>query len=1186
MPAPLVDAVDVIRLVGPRPFGRAKDLVRAGGVLGTRWDDADETLAALVQGSGPEPYQVSVHLTPTRGPFSRPGRNTCTCPIGGDCKHVAAALLEVTAAAVRRDPGLTGAAGLTGLVAPTGLAATAVDDAVAVPPEHWRTALGSLAGDPGPSSARTIAMGLQFELRDLVPQRLARAAAGRDAARSVGSRVRLGVRPVTRSAAGNWVRGQLTWGSLPYSRNRLGADPDQHAWFLQFAALHRSAHAAYAPGESDWLFLDEFASPLLWPLLHEAERLGIALVAAGAKAAARGRGRSASAGTGTGTGTGTAPDPTADTDARAVVVGREARVVLDASRTSDGVQLGALALVDGRPIPPGAAGAIGTHGVYAFRRSPALHITLAPTPTPLREDQRRLLTTGDRITVPPADVDEFLHDVSPRLRGSVDLVSADGSLELPDRTPPEFVLTVTFEPEDRVLLSWRWHVDGRRDLPAAHGPIPDLSEVDGPPGVRWPSRTGVDPVRDRDRGGDVDVDGSDADDGDSDDGDQVLDGSDAIEFTTTTLPTLQARDDLRVRIVGERPDYRELTDRPKLTLTTMPSPHRDWFDLGFLVTVEGRTVPFTPLLEALAKRERKLKLIDNTYMSLQNPVFDELKRLIDEATELDEWEPGRYRISPYQAALWSEFDQLADETVQDAGWRETVEGLLRFQDATDDDPVITAVSVPESVHAELRPYQREGLAWLTFLYEHGLGGVLADDMGLGKTLQTLAFVAGVRERERARAGSGDAAPDRSGGPSAAAPDRRPFLVVAPTSVVGNWVTEAARFTPSLVVRGVTATTAKRRRMLRDAAAEADVVVTSYALFRLDAAAYRQQEWAGLVLDEAQFVKNRTSQANRLAADLPAPFKLAITGTPLENGLMDLWSIFSVVAPGLLSSVTRFTDDVVKPVASPDLTPEQRADVMGRLRRRIRPLMLRRTKESVAADLPEKVEQVLHVDLDPEHRALYDRTLQRERLKVLDLLDDMDRHRMIVFRSLTLLRMLALSPALIDPDSAVPSAKLDLLLDDLAELEAEGRRALVFSQFTSFLRLVAAGLDARGVAYEYLDGSTTGRAAVIDRFKQGSAPAFLISLKAGGFGLNLTEADTVFVLDPWWNPAAEAQAIDRAHRIGQRVPVSVHRLIAQDTIEDKVLALATRKGELFDAVIDEDDTFSGALTAEDVRGLLE
>jgi SNF2 family DNA or RNA helicase len=250
-------------------------------------------------------------------------------------------------------------------------------------------------------------------------------------------------------------------------------------------------------------------------------------------------------------------------------------------------------------------------------------------------------------------------------------------------------------------------------------------------------------------------------------------------------------------------------------------------------------------------------------------------------------------------------------------------------------------------------------------------------------------------------------------------------------------------------------------------------------------------------------------------------------------------------------------------------------------------MMRRTKEQVASDLPAKQEQVLRVDLDPAHRDLYDAFLQRERQKLLGLMDDLDRNRFIVFRSLTLLRLLSLDASLVDEAYAdIPSAKLDQLLDELEDVVAEGHRALIFSQFTTFLHKVAARLEQRGVAFEYLDGSTRRRAEVIDRFKTGTAPAFLISLKAGGFGLNLTEADYVFILDPWWNPATEAQAVDRTHRIGQTDNVMVYRMIANDTIEEKVLALQAQKSQLFDAVMDDDAVFSAALTADDIRGLLD
>ena len=1145
----MIDAVDVIRFVGPQAFGRARDIVRAGLVEYATWDDDAGIVTATVSGSADDPYDVRIETTPARGEFVRPVRSTCSCPLGGDCKHVAAALLTVNARA------LAAAAGPR-------------PEAPAPPVSDWRHDLARLAGDDeqvaGPQGTP---MGLQFELRDAVSARLASRARAAGRALPTASRsVRLGVRPVTKSGAGNWVRGQLTWGTLPYSMNRLGLSAEQHGWFVQFAALHRAGQLAGLPGEADWIHLDDFGSPLLWPLLTQAPSLGIAFVTGKREGGA--------------------------------VLGAEARVLLDAARHEDGLVLGASAVLDGRPVAEGAARMIGDHGVYVFRESPEFHVVFAPTPGPVPEDQRRMLVDGERITVPAAEVDEFLADWSPRLRGALGLVSSDGSIELPERTPPELVLTATFEParaprtDDRVHLQWRWHVDGRKDPVALHGPLPDLSGLRAADDPAAPEPAADDPATPERATDDPATLEPAADDASShvppgpggglawfEDG--TVDGADVAVFANELLPQLPGHG-VRTVVQGERVDYERLTGRPHITVKTMPSEKHDWFDLGIFVTVNGKQVPFTPLLRALAKRDRRMKLIDNSYLSLGDPAFDRLKELIEEARELDEWEPDQpMTVTPLQAGLWSEFDQLADETEHDERWQAIASGLLGATPPGD-------VPVPASVHAELRPYQHAGYAWLSFLRTHGIGGVLADDMGLGKTLQVLAMIAAAKE---------------------SSPEGAPFLVVAPTSVVGNWASEAARFTPSLRVTTLTSTSLKDPGLVARAAASSDVLVTSYALLRLDARAYTDLGWSALVLDEAQFVKNPQSQTHRAAVDLRAPVKFAITGTPLENGLTDLWALFHIVAPGLLSSWSRFGDDYVKPLASPDLRGPARQELTARLRRRIRPLMLRRTKESVAADLPPKQEQVVRVTLDPAHRALYERTLNRERLKVLDLIDDLARNRMIVFRSLTLLRMLALSPALVATDAApdsdsgsgsgtgtasgsgsagaapVPSAKLELLLDELEQLAAEGRRALVFSQFTSFLRMVATALDDRGIGYEYLDGSTRRRPEVIDRFRTGTAPAFLISLKAGGFGLTLTEADTVFVLDPWWNPAAENQAVDRTHRIGQTRSVNVQRFIAEDTIEEKVLALAAKKAELFATMIDDDALFADDLTADDIRSLL-
>jgi SNF2 family DNA or RNA helicase len=303
---------------------------------------------------------------------------------------------------------------------------------------------------------------------------------------------------------------------------------------------------------------------------------------------------------------------------------------------------------------------------------------------------------------------------------------------------------------------------------------------------------------------------------------------------------------------------------------------------------------------------------------------------------------------------------------------------------------------------------------------------------------------------------------------------------------------------------------------------------------------------------------------------------------MENRLMELWSLLSIVAPGLYPWPQRFVEQVANPV-------ERLGDtaVLERFRKRIRPFLLRRTKDLVAADLPPKQEQLLEVVLTPRHRKIYETHLQRERQTVLGLVEDFDKHRIAIFRSLTRLRQLSLDAALVDPEhDGIGSAKVDVLADHLLELAAEGHRALVFSQFTSFLARVRARLDREGIASAYLDGSTRKRGEVVDGFKQGDASVFLISLKAGGVGLTLTEADYVFVLDPWWNPAVEAQAVDRAHRIGQRHPVMVYRLVAVDTIEEKVMEMKARKAALFAKVVDGDGSASTPIGADDVRALFD
>jgi SNF2 family DNA or RNA helicase len=632
-----------------------------------------------------------------------------------------------------------------------------------------------------------------------------------------------------------------------------------------------------------------------------------------------------------------------------------------------------------------------------------------------------------------------------------------------------------------------------------------------------------------------------------------LTGIDTMRFSTELLPLLADRPGLIVEVSGEPADYREAGDTLRIAVSTDDvAGETDWFDLGVTITVAGHPVPFLDVFLALSRGESHLLLPDGAYFSLDKPELRALARLIEEARALQDSPGGPLRISRYQASFWDELAALGVVGHQAAAWREQVQGLLSAGAPGRTDP-------PAGLRAELRPYQQDGYGWLRFLWEHRLGGILADDMGLGKTLQCLALISHARQR------------DPAGGP---------FLIVAPTSVVANWAAEAERFTPGLKVVTVSGTVARLGQELGELIAGADAVVTSYTLLRIDFAAYAALGWSGLLLDEAQQAKNRQSKVYQCARRLTAPVKIAITGTPMENNLMELWSLLSITAPGLFPSPERFRDYYARPVERGD------SERLAQLQRRIKPLVRRRTKEQVAADLPAKQEQILEVELHPQHRKVYQTRLQRERQKVLGLIGDMNSNRFAIFRSLTLLRQLSLHAGLVDEaHEALASAKIDALLGQLQEVTGGAHRALVFSQFTGFLGKVRERLEAEGIPYCYLDGSTRNRAAVVRRFKEGTDPVFLISLKAGGFGLNLTEADYCFVLDPWWNPATEAQAVDRTHRIGQLRNVMVYRLVAKDTIEEKVMALKARKARLFSSVMDDGNAFGTTLDADDIRALL-
>jgi SNF2 family DNA or RNA helicase len=479
----------------------------------------------------------------------------------------------------------------------------------------------------------------------------------------------------------------------------------------------------------------------------------------------------------------------------------------------------------------------------------------------------------------------------------------------------------------------------------------------------------------------------------------------------------------------------------------------------------------------------------------------------------------------------------------------------------------------------LRPYQKQGVAWLHFLRANGFGGILADEMGLGKTLQTLAFFKTLRSTECGVRSNLPTAP-------AAIPHsalRTPHLIVCPTSLVFNWVAEVKKFAPDLKILALHG---PERHARFDEIAASDIVVTSYALIRRDAEKYRGQEFDTVALDEAQHIKNRQTQNAQAVKAVRAKHRIVLTGTPLENSVLDLWSIFDFLMPGYLGTAKDFRERYELPIAK-----EKNAEAQSRLARRLRPFMLRRLKKEVAADLPAKIEQVSFCELTTDQRQVYQQVIEASRKEVLEAVgaQGIAKSRLVVLTALLRLRQVCCDLRLLKLENVKPasaSGKLDLFGELIEEVLDGGHRVLVFSQFVGMLTLLKEKLTAEGIEFCYLDGSTTDRAAVVERFQGNAAiPVFLISLKAGGVGLNLTGADTVIHFDPWWNPAVEDQATDRAHRIGQTRAVTSYKLITRDTVEEKILILQNRKREVIRNTLGGEEEFAASLSWEEIQELL-
>ncbi len=571
----------------------------------------------------------------------------------------------------------------------------------------------------------------------------------------------------------------------------------------------------------------------------------------------------------------------------------------------------------------------------------------------------------------------------------------------------------------------------------------------------------------------------------------------------------------------------------------------DWFELHGDVDFDGQRVSFPELLAALARGDGTILLDDGSLGILPEEWINRWGGLAG----LGQADGEHLRFSMVQAGLLDALLSTQPSVDYDAQFTDTCQRLRDFEG-------IQQVKEPPSFRGELRPYQREGVGWLKFLEDFRFGGCLADDMGLGKTIQMLAFLEARRKR---------------------AEKKRPTLVVVPKSLLFNWQQEAEKFTPDMKVLEYTGL---ERAKLRTDFEKYHLILTTYGTLRRDVLILKDVEFDYVVLDEAQAIKNAGSQVAKATRVLQAQHRIALSGTPIENHLGDLCSIFDFLNPGMLgrSSVFRLH------AADPTDTETRRVLASG-----LKPLILRRTKQSVASELPEKLEQTIYCEMGEEQQRLYNELRDHYRDSLLGMVAEqgMARVKMHVLEALLRLRQAACHPALLDRATADDSsAKLDALCPQLEEILEEGHKALVFSQFTSMLSIVKKHLDHRNITYEYLDGQTRDRKERVERFQtDDKCGVFLISLKAGGLGLNLTAADYVFILDPWWNPAVETQAIDRAHRVGQTRPVFAYRLICKGTVEEKIADLQQQKRELADAILEQNNSLMQGLTTDDLKLLL-
>ncbi|MGQ0501513.1 MAG: DEAD/DEAH box helicase [Panacagrimonas sp.] len=1103
-------------VLGGATFTKGMDYARRGQVHGVWWDaDRPDLLRGEVWGSEPDPYEQQIAWSNERGRFSIAG--DCSCPVGLNCKHVAAALIQASI----RPPGN---------VPPGQESRRRTEPRRGVVPEARNPAALAPAVRARMSTGRDLAL-------DQWLQRLqeARAAPGEPTARSAdvllfllsaplpGQRgVRVGTARVRRLKSGEYGVPQAT-PNIASSQAAFISD-----WDRRMARLIRAQQTPVYP---DALMLEgDWGAELLPRLLasgrcHWQDAQAQPLREGAARS---GQFRWALLANGSST-------PVIDVPGIDIVLPLSPPMYVDARTHEVGtVDCGlppalALQLLHAPALTPQQAPRV----TAAWSQALGEWARTLPAPVLPRVEERRNLKP-----VPVLVLKQAVLEAGWAYAGPVDVAELmfdyDGA-----RCPavdPEVELTRVVE---GVVVRVHRHAAFEKKAEGRLGQT-GLVMARGPYGTRLPYR--VPPPDQGPRGW--------------------------IEFLAVHVPRLKAQG-WRVEAA---PEFRWTLHEPEEEWQAQIEEGRDWFDLALNVVVDGKPTRLLPLLVSLLQQARgKLDPVALKALPDDAPIIirDEhdrlirldagrLKPILGTLLELYDERPlganGSLRL-PRNAGLL--LDGLG-EKLRFAGGEALRELAARLRAVNG----LEAVAAPAGLRCELRDYQRHGLSWLQFLRRMDLAGVLADDMGLGKTVQTLAHL--LLEKEQGRLD-------------------RPALVIAPTSLMFNWRREAERFAPALrvlVLHG------PDRRNDFDAIPRHDLVLSTYPLLTRDIEVLKQQAWHIVVLDEAQNIKNAHSKAAQNVAELDTRHRLALTGTPLENHLGELWSLFHFLMPGYLADERAFRRRFRTPI-------EKHGDleVRSQLARRIARFLLRRTKGEVARELPPRTEIIRSVALEGAQRDLYETVREAMQEKVRREIEQrgLARSQIVVLDALLKLRQICCHPRLLKLESAKPvrqSAKLDLLMNLLPEMLAEGRRVLLFSQFTSMLALIEEELAAQKIPYLKLTGDTRDRQTLVDRFQKHEVALFLISLKAGGVGLNLTAADTVIHYDPWWNPAVENQATDRAHRIGQDKPVFVYKLYTENTVEEKIAALQASKRALADTLFGENATSALQLDGETLAGLFD